>query len=187
MSLIWFRGPFYHNVVRISKLITYNQAKAAFGFNESDSIGKIHFCSIQAAPSFSNSFPNIYGAKHDIPCLIPCAIDQDPYFRITRDVAAKLKYPKPALLHSKFFPALQGSQTKMSASDTNSSIYMTDKPNEIKNKMNKHAFSGGQALAEDHRKYGGNPDVDVSYQYLGFLLDDDEEYRRIGDVRAPSF
>ncbi|EOR00376.1 hypothetical protein E3P92_01403 [Wallemia ichthyophaga] len=174
-------GPFYHNVVRISKLITYNQAKAAFGFNESDSIGKIHFCSIQAAPSFSNSFPNIFGSKHDIPCLIPCAIDQDPYFRITRDVAAKLKYPKPALLHSKFFPALQGSQTKMSASDTNSSIYMTDKPNEIKNKMNKHAFSGGQALAEDHRKYGGNPDVDVSYQYLGFLMDDDDEYKKIAE------
>ncbi|TIB68461.1 tryptophan-tRNA ligase Wrs1 [Wallemia mellicola] len=178
-------GEFYHNVVRISKLITYNQAKAAFGFNESDSIGKVHFCSIQAAPSFSNSFPNIYGKKHDIPCLIPCAIDQDPYFRLTRDVAQKLKYPKPALLHSKFFPALQGSQTKMSASDTSSSIYMTDKPNEIKNKVNKHAFSGGQALAEDHRKYGGNPDIDVSYQYLGFLLDDDEEYERIGnDYRA---
>ena len=69
----------------------------------------------------------------------------------------------------------------MSASDTNSSIYMTDKPNEIKNKVNKHAFSGGQALAEDHRKYGGNPDVDVPYQYLGFLLDDDDEYERLAN------
>lgn len=74
----------------------------------------------------------------------------------------------------------------MSASDTNSSIYMTDKPNEIKNKMNKHAFSGGQALAEDHRKYGGNPDVDVSYQYLGFLMDDDDEYKKIAEVSIES-
>ena len=47
----------------------------------------------------------------DIPCLIPCAIDQDPYFRLTRDVAQKLKYPKPYLIHSKFFPALQVSFT----------------------------------------------------------------------------
>ena len=27
----------------------------------SDNIGKIHFASIQAAPSFSNSFPQIFG------------------------------------------------------------------------------------------------------------------------------
>jgi hypothetical protein len=38
-----------------------------------------HFAAIQAAPSFSNSFPQIFGERDDIPCLIPCAIDQDPY------------------------------------------------------------------------------------------------------------
>jgi tryptophanyl-tRNA synthetase len=69
-------GPFYHNIVRISKLITANQSKAAFGFDDSSSIGKIHFVSIQAAPSFSNTFPHIFGPRSDIPCLIPCAIDQ---------------------------------------------------------------------------------------------------------------
>lgn len=42
----------------------------------SDNIGKNHFCSIQAAPSFSNSFPHIFGTASHIPCLIPCAIDQ---------------------------------------------------------------------------------------------------------------
>ena len=46
----------------------------------------------------------------DVTCLIPCAIDQDPYFRMTRDVAPVLKFKKPALLHSTFFPALQGKQ-----------------------------------------------------------------------------
>ena len=147
-----------------------------------DNIGKIHFVSIQAAPSFSNSFPQIFGEVTNIPCLIPCAIDQDPYFRLTRDVAQKLKYPKPSLLHAKFFPALQGSQTKMSASDPNSSIYMTDTQNQIKNKINKHGFSGGQETEEEHRRLGGNPDVDVSYQYLSFFLEDDDELQKIYDV-----
>ena len=147
-----------------------------------DNIGKIHFVSIQAAPSFSNSFPQIFGTQSNIPCLIPCAIDQDPYFRLTRDVAVKLKYPKPALLHAKFFPALQGPQTKMSASDPNSSIYMTDTQNQIKNKINKHGFSGGQETEEEHRRLGGNPDVDVSYQYLSFFLEDDDELQKIYDV-----
>ncbi|KAI0373265.1 tryptophanyl-tRNA synthetase [Pilatotrama ljubarskyi] len=174
-------GPFYRNVSKISRQITINQAKATFGFNDSDNIGKIHFASIQAAPSFSNSFPQIFGTVSNIPCLIPCAIDQDPYFRLTRDVAVKLKYPKPALLHAKFFPALQGPQTKMSASDTNSSIYMTDTPAQIKNKINKHGFSGGQETVEEHRRLGGNPDVDVAYQYLGFFMDDDDEWKKMGE------
>jgi len=151
----------------------------------SDNIGKIHFGAIQAAPSFSNSFPQIFGTKSDIPCLIPCAIDQDPYFRLTRDVAHKLRYPKPALLHAKFFPALQGPQTKMSASDVHSSIYMNDTPNQIKNKINRHGFSGGRETEEEHRRLGGNTDVDVSYQYLGFFLEDDDELAQIGEVSLP--
>ncbi|KIY48337.1 tryptophanyl-tRNA synthetase [Fistulina hepatica ATCC 64428] len=178
-------GAFYHNVVKISRQITYNQAKATFGFNDSDNIGKIHFTSIQAAPSFSNSFPQIFGTTSDIPALIPCAIDQDPYFRLTRDIAVKLKYPKPALVHSKFFPALQGPQTKMSASDPNSGIFMTDKPGQIKNKINRHGFSGGRETEEEHRRLGGDPDVDVAYQYLTFFLDDDDELERLAaDYRA---
>lgn len=148
----------------------------------SDNIGKVHFAAIQAAPSFSNSFPQIFGTAGDIPCLIPCAIDQDPYFRLTRDIALKLKYPKPSLLHSKFFPALQGPQTKMSASDPNSSIYMTDKPNQIKNKINKHGFSGGKETEDEHRRLGGDTEVDVSYQYLTFFLEEDEELEQLGKV-----
>jgi len=61
---------------------------------------------------------------------------------------------------------------------------MTDKPNQIKNKINRHGFSGGQETEEEHRKLGGNPDVDVSYQYLRFLLDDDEELDRLAKVCA---
>ncbi|THH16943.1 hypothetical protein EW146_g3776 [Bondarzewia mesenterica] len=146
----------------------------------SDNIGKIHFAAIQAAPSFSNSFPHIFGEASNIPSLIPCAIDQDPYFRLTRDVAQKLKYPKPALLHAKFFPALQGPQTKMSASDVNSSIFMTDAPGQIKTKINRHGFSGGKETEEEHRRLGGDTEVDVSYQYLSFFLEDDEELENIG-------
>ncbi|NXL61147.1 SYWC protein, partial [Chordeiles acutipennis] len=98
-------------------------------------LGKISFPAIQAAPSFSSSFPQIFNGKENIQCLIPCAIDQDPYFRMTRDVAPRIGQPKPALLHSVFFPALQGAQTKMSASDPNSSIFLTDTPKQIKTKV----------------------------------------------------
>lgn len=44
-----------------------------------DNVGMYQFAAVQATPSFSNSFPQIFGERDDIPCLIPCAIDQDPY------------------------------------------------------------------------------------------------------------
>jgi tryptophanyl-tRNA synthetase len=34
----------------------------------------------------------------------------------------------------------------MSTSDAKSAIFLTDTPNEIKNKINKHAFSGGREV-----------------------------------------
>lgn len=165
-------------MVRIQKCVTFNQVKGIFGFGDSDVIGKISFPSVQATPALSTSFPQIFnGAK--LPCLIPCAIDQDPYFRMTRDVAPRIGFQKPALLHSSFFPALQGAKTKMSASDPNSTIFLTDTPKQLKNKVNKHAFSGGQTSVEEHRRLGGNCDVDISFQYLRFFLEDDERLEEI--------
>jgi tryptophanyl-tRNA synthetase len=109
--------------------------------SSSSNIGKIHFASIQGATSFASSFPHIFGDDEkktsSIPCLIPCAIDQDPYFRLTRDCAQGLKFAKPALIHMRFLDALQGPGSKMSASDDNSAIFLSDTAKQIKNKINK--------------------------------------------------
>ncbi|KAH9799749.1 Tryptophan--tRNA ligase cytoplasmic [Citrus sinensis] len=127
-----------------------------FGFTGEDHIGKVSFPPVQAVPSFPSSFPHLFSGKDHLRCLIPCAIDQDPYFRMTRDVAPRIGYHKPALIESSFFPALQGETGKMSASDPNSAIYVTDSAKAIKNKINKYAFSGGQESVELHRKLGAN-------------------------------
>lgn len=54
---------------------------------------------------------------------------------MTRDAAPKLGFHKPALLHSIFFPALQGPQSKMSASEPTSSIFLTDTSEQIESKV----------------------------------------------------
>jgi tryptophanyl-tRNA synthetase len=176
-------GAFYRNITRMSKHITLNVARAVFGFNDSSNIGRIHFGAIQGATSFASSFPHIFGTDESktqkIPCLIPCAIDQDPYFRLTRDVAARLHFAKPSLIHARFLDALQGPGSKMSASVESSAIFLKDQPNQIKNKINKYAFSGGQNTEEEQRKLGGDTDKDVAYQYLTFFLEDDEELEKI--------
>merc|ERR1712232_1246148 len=157
----------------------------AFGFQGDNNIGQSGFPAVQAAPSFPSSFEVPLKGNHKLCCLIPCAIDQDPYFRITRDIAHKLvpsDHPlkgKPSLLHSKFFPPLQGAQGKMSASDENSAVFLTDTPEMIEKKVKDYAFSGGRQTAKEQRERGADLNVDVPFQWLEFFMEDDEELKQI--------
>ena len=56
----------------------------------------------------------------------------------------------------------------------------TDSPEDIERKIKQHAFSGGQDTKKLQEELGANLDVDVSYQWLRFFLEDDEELARIG-------
>ena len=182
-------GRMYPTIVRIWKAVTNNTINGIFGFDGSCNIGKIAFPAIQAAPSFPSSFPIVLGTSKEVAnmaCLIPCAIDQDPYFRMTRDIAHKLvpkSHPlggKPALIHSKFFPPLQGADGKMSSSDETSAVFLTDSTEMIERKIKEYAFSGGRDTKKLQEELGANLTVDVSYQWLRFFLEDDEELEKIG-------
>nr|POF01384.1 tryptophan--trna ligase, cytoplasmic [Quercus suber] len=194
-------GHFYRNVSEFESLVTFNQASGAFGFNNSTSIGLVAYGAKQCVAAFPSSYPDLFGyqdyrapeypsaAKRrykvlsKIPTLIPCAIDQEPYFRILRDRCDRMTdpHPKTSLILSKFLTALQGPGGKMSASDPNSAIFMSDTPNQIKNKINRHAFSGGQETLEEQRRLGGNPDVDVAFMYLSYFLEDDAELANLAE------
>ncbi|PWY74870.1 tryptophanyl-tRNA synthetase [Aspergillus eucalypticola CBS 122712] len=189
-DLKYVSNHFLMNAWEFGKLVTFNQVRGAFGFNESTNIGRIFFPSLQCVAAFATSYPEIWKDEPstertqeiaNIQCLIPMGIDQDPYFRLLRDNAHRMRFPspKPALIHSKFLTALQGAGGKMSSSDPNSAIFMTDTPKQIKTKINKYAFSGGQVSIEDHRRLGGNPDVDVSYVYLTYFEEDDAKLEEI--------
>lgn len=167
----------YPEAIRVAKKLTYSSVKATFGLKDSDNIGKIFFTSIQAVPAF---LPSVI-KKKKIACLIPHAIDQDPHFRLTRDILPKIGFYKPSSIQSIFLPPLTGTSGKMSSSE-GKSIYLTDSPQEVKRKINKYAFSGGRETIEEHRKKGGNPDVDVSFQYLKFFFEsNDKKLKKIYD------
>jgi tryptophanyl-tRNA synthetase len=165
----------YPIAVKIAKHITFSTVKAVFGFENNTNIGLSFFPSIQIAPCF---LPSVL-KKKNIPCLIPAAIDQDDYWRPARDIAPKLGFYKPAQIHSKLITSLQGPLAKMSSSDPNSAVFTTDLPEVVKEKIVKYAYSGGQATVAEHRKKGGNPDVDVSYQWLTFFEEDDKKLKEI--------
>ncbi len=162
----------YPMILKTAKKITFSTSKAVFGFTNDTNIGSIFYPAYQIVLTF-------FEKKR---CLIPAAIDQDPYWRIQRDVAESLGYHKTAAIHNKLLPPLTGVEGKMSSSKSETAIYLTDTPDVVKNKVMKYAFSGGRATVEEHRKFGGNPDVDVSYQWLyAFLEQDDKKIKKIHD------
>ncbi|PIN97073.1 MAG: tryptophan--tRNA ligase [Nitrosopumilus sp. CG10_big_fil_rev_8_21_14_0_10_33_7] len=162
----------YPIAAQVAKKINFSNTKAVFGFTNETNIGMIFYTALQSAPCFIENKP----------VLIPLGVDQDPHFRLTRDIAPKIGKQKPALIHNIMIPGLSGPRGKMSASDENGTIYTTDSPNTVRKKINKHAFSGGQIDIEQHRKLGGNPDIDVSYQYLRIFFEpDDNKLKSIYD------
>ena len=162
----------YPIAAEVAKKINFSNTKAVFGFTNETNLGMIFYTSLQSAPCFIE----------DKPVLIPLGVDQDPHFRITRDVAQKINKVKPALIHNIMIPSLLGPGGKMSASDEKSTIYTTDSPEQVKKKINKYAFSGGQPDIDEHRKVGGDPDIDVSYQYLRIFFEpDDVKLKKIYD------
>ena len=154
----------YPIAAEVAKKINFSNIKAVFGFTNDTNIGMIFYTSLQSAPCFIE----------EKPVLIPLGVDQDPHFRLTRDVAPRIGKPKPALIHNIMMPSLEGPGGKMSASEENTTIYTTDTPEVVKKKINKYAFSGGQPDVAQHRKLGGNPDIDVSYQYLKIFFEPDD-------------
>ncbi|MEK6915511.1 MAG: tryptophan--tRNA ligase [Nanoarchaeota archaeon] len=164
----------YPEACKVAKKITLSMVKSSFGLDDSSNIGQIFYTSMQAVPAFLPSLIK----KKKIPCLIPHAIDQDPHFRLTRDILPKLGHHKPASIQCSFLPPLTGVSGKMSSSKEESTIHTTDSPKEVERKIKKYAFSGGKDTLEEHRRHGGNPDIDVSFQYLRHMFEPDEKKLR---------
>ena len=116
-------------------------------------LGMIFYTSLQSAPCFIE----------DKPVLIPLGVDQDPHFRLTRDIAPKIGKPKPALIHNIMIPALEGPGGKMSASDENGTVYTTDAPNVVKKKLtNMHFLGEGQIL----KNIGNLAEIRISMSHI---------------------
>ncbi|MCW4005561.1 MAG: tryptophan--tRNA ligase [Candidatus Bathyarchaeota archaeon] len=159
----------YDIILEIAKRITYSTARSTFGFQDSTNIGWVFWPAIQAAPCFLHK--KLTG--ENVPALIPAAIDQDPYWRVTRDIAPKLGYHKPAQIHCRFLPGLAAGG-KMSASMPETSIFTMDPPDVVKKKI-WNAFTGGKGTAAEQRKLGANPHVCSIFQYYFYLFEEDNQ------------
>jgi len=163
----------YNLAIKLSKKVNLSEIKATYGYENSDNIGIHFYPAIQSAHIL---FPQEkYKIKN---VLVPIGPDEDAHIRISRDIASRFGYNKPAILHSKFLPGIDG--TKMSTSKPHTAIFLSDSEKDIRKKINK-AFSGGQKTIEEHRKKGGNPDVDISYIYLKNLFLNQKESKKLAE------
>ena len=79
----------------------------------------------------------------------------------------------PSSTYHHFAVGLTGD--KMSSSQPKTTIFLDDDIGVVEKKI-KRAFSGGQPTIEEHRRIGGNPDIDVAYQYMMYFFEDDDAY-----------
>lgn len=164
----------YPLALKAAKRLNFSNVKAVFGFDNSTNVGGIFYTAIQSSPCFLPTERE--GRK--VPVVIPCGIDQDPHFRLTRDIAETLDYYKPALLHNKLAPSLDGSG-KMSASKPKTTIFTTDTEEDVENKINE-AFTGGRVSAQEQREKGGNPDICAIQNFRYYIFESDDE--KVADI-----
>ncbi|MFH1977736.1 MAG: tryptophan--tRNA ligase, partial [Candidatus Aenigmatarchaeota archaeon] len=166
-------NAYYKLIQTIPKKTTFNEMKAVYG---DLTPGKIISVFTQVADILHPELDEFGGQK---PVIVPVGADQDPHIKLTRDIAARFNKSKdykfflPSSTYHEFLKGLKGG--KMSSSDPYSYIALTDDAKTVKEKINKHAFSGGRETVKEHREKGGNPDVDISYQMLYFMFEEDDK------------
>ena len=158
----------YPVAAALAKHLTPATVEATYG--EQPNVGLSFYPAIQAAHLL---LPQLVDGRH--PTLVPIAVDQDPHVRICRDVAGKERYDveKPGTLLSKFLPGLTG-PGKMSTSGDEPSIDLDDDRETVFEKIRTYAYSGGRTSLAEHREHGGDPEVDVAYQYLSSFFEEDD-------------
>ena len=165
----------YPLAATFAKDVTMNQLEATYG--RPDNVGMGFYPAVQTTHLL---LPQLVEGAH--PTLVPVAVDQDPHVRVSRDVAAKARYPvrKPGALLGKFLPDLSG-PGKMSSSE-GEAIYLTDDADAVEEKVLAHAYSGGRDSVDEHRERGGDPSVDVAFQYLRYFFERDDD--RLAELAA---
>lgn len=166
-------------VFGFGKKITDYDGNTQYVYTKDVTVGMLDWPFYQSAAAFSRAFPHIFNKNAH--CLVAYAIDQDPYFRMARDIADKMKLPKPCSIMCTFVPPLVGNNGKMSSSNSvEATLFLTDSTDVLAEKIRKYAYSGegGDGSLKYHREHGGDLINNISYQYLKYfeMNDDKLEY-----------
>lgn len=164
---------YYELAFEVAKKFTFSELSAIYG---ELTPGKLAANYLQYADILHPQLKEYLGP---MPSVTPVALDQDPHMRAVRDVCRKLPYNfvLPTSIYIVHQSGLkQGA--KMSSSQPETAIFLTDSPEDAKRKIFR-AFTGGRGTVEEQRKLGGNPEVCKVYEIYKYHCPDTEFIKEI--------
>jgi len=166
---------YYELAFEVSKRLTENEFKAIYGHVN---LGKVSANILQYADILHQQLEEYQGP---MPSITGIGLDQDPHARATRDIAKRLPYHfvTPSFIYFKHQRGLQEGK-KMSSSEPDTAIFLSDTQEEVKRKINK-AFSGGRNSLEEHKRLGGIPEIDRAFEILNYHHSDSGFVKKVYD------
>lgn len=144
----------YKNIIKLMTMTTINELNKIFG--EKTHVGEYFYVFYQLMPCFLDKNKT---------AIIIAGIDQDPFFRLCRDIAPRIGFAKPIIIYTKNVIGLDGSP-KMSTSNINSNpIFIDDTKEIIKQKILNIKYVGAGTLNELFDK-GANLENDVPFKLI---------------------
>ena len=163
----------YESLVSQYKMkVTYDTVKNLFKITDDDSVSKIDYpCYIGGASNgdlYTEYVPEI---TKDSTCLIIDQTNKMYRYMLCFDASEKMKFKSPSVMLYKVIPQLTGTIGEDCFTDVEHSLVSSDEDKALRKKIMKHSLSGsrGNGSLEDHKKLGGDIDVDISCQYLRFI------------------
>ncbi len=147
----------YPLTLKVAKHVKISELKTVVKIDDSWNVGIAFYIAVQSLPALMYELEVAFPVRS----IVPMAVDQDPILRVAQRLADRLGLTKPALIHSRFLPGLRG-EPKMGASNPKSAIFLTDGPEEVKEKVE------GSSC--------GPPEICPSVQYLKVFEEDDHVF-----------
>ena len=158
-------GKMYREIVELSSRLRVKDLQKVFGFDDLDPLLKYWYPAVQMVPALHpESFP---GLTESMQCIVPCSIDQYPFFRLARKLHNNQDHRKPIVIcGSDYLPGIKSD--KMSSSDPRNAIWIDDPDLEAKIRMGRSWNGIDVGLRQD-----------LAYQITRIFEPDDRVFTQI--------
>lgn len=137
INSLGFNEAQYKLIIKLMSLVNLNQLEHIFGKKEN--IGEYFYVFVQMAPCF---------IENDKQCIIIAGKNQDPFFRLARDLAKRINKPMPIVIYTKNVIGLDGSNKMSTSVPSSIPIFISDSEETIKSKVSLIKKVGAGSLDE---------------------------------------
>ncbi len=155
----------YNILIKLMSFVNINTLNNIFGIKTN--IGEYFYPLYQILPCFLGKQAIIIAGK-----------DQDPFFRLARDIARRIGHKPPIIIYTRSIPGLDGSDKMSTSVPSSLPIFLTDDMQTISQKISKVKKVGAGSLDELFT-YGSNLKEDTLYQLITIFETNNENLQLI--------